>query len=303
MRAVVIVSGGDAVSPFTTPDASCAFGLSAGNTDTGLREHLLAEGFAVFTAPAMNAPGVVVEPAPGSFGAFGQMPEVLPAEFTINSIGDIDEAGSALARFALLLAERYGVGEIDWIGHSNGGLFARAAVRILAGSSIRTRSLITIASPWCGAVPVQMILGELPESVAAENPSLQTIVTAMHDELGVEPPVLARQQLWTYLEGWNAQQADVLDGIPTLLIGGTLIDSDREHRDERIWPLDGLVSEHSAHARLLPGSLVPNAVRRSYPLTHSIFISNLLGLDWHTALTWNTEVLSDITVFLRGWTA
>ena len=32
--AVVIVSGGDAVSPFTTPDQACATGLAAGNTDT-----------------------------------------------------------------------------------------------------------------------------------------------------------------------------------------------------------------------------------------------------------------------------
>ena len=36
--AVVIVSGGDAVSPFTTPDQACATGLAAGNTDTAIRE-------------------------------------------------------------------------------------------------------------------------------------------------------------------------------------------------------------------------------------------------------------------------
>lgn len=299
MRAIVIVSGGDAVSPFTTPDAACGSGLSAGNTDTGVREHLLAEGCVVFTAPAMNGPGVVVEPPAESFGAFGQMPEVLPAELTINSIGDIDEAGVSLARFAELLAERYGVDEIDWIGHSNGGLFARAAVRILADSAIHTRSLTTIGSPWCGAVPPQMVLGELPESAAAEHPSLPVIVAATRDEIGTEPPVLAGQQLWSYLEGWNAQQAGVLDEIPCLLIGGTLLQGRGEDSDVRIWPLDGLVSEHSAHARLLPARLLPHAERRSYPLSHSIFISNMLGLDWQTALTWNTQVLTDITAFLR----
>lgn len=33
-RVVVMVSGGGAISPFTTPTAGCASGLSAGSTDT-----------------------------------------------------------------------------------------------------------------------------------------------------------------------------------------------------------------------------------------------------------------------------
>ena len=49
--AVVIMSGGDAVSPFTTPDLACAVGLAAGNTATALRDRLLAEGHQVYTAP------------------------------------------------------------------------------------------------------------------------------------------------------------------------------------------------------------------------------------------------------------
>ena len=54
-RAVVIMSGGDAVSPFATPDAACGRGFAAGNTDTALREHLLDRGHQVFTAPARTA--------------------------------------------------------------------------------------------------------------------------------------------------------------------------------------------------------------------------------------------------------
>ena len=43
-RAAVIVSGGGSISPFTTPEAACAVGLAAGNTDTALRAALLDAG-------------------------------------------------------------------------------------------------------------------------------------------------------------------------------------------------------------------------------------------------------------------
>lgn len=60
-QAVVIVSGGDATSPFTTPDQVCSTGLAAGNTDTAIREYLLTKGYKVFTSPAMADRGQVVD--------------------------------------------------------------------------------------------------------------------------------------------------------------------------------------------------------------------------------------------------
>ena len=56
-HAVVIVSGGAAVSPFTTPTQACGSGLAAGNTDTALREALLKAGHQVFTSPAAAGEG------------------------------------------------------------------------------------------------------------------------------------------------------------------------------------------------------------------------------------------------------
>ena len=47
--AVVIVSGGSAISPFTTPEAGCSQGQAAGSSDTFLRAGLLGAGFDVFT--------------------------------------------------------------------------------------------------------------------------------------------------------------------------------------------------------------------------------------------------------------
>jgi triacylglycerol lipase len=58
-HAVVVVSGGDATSPFTTPEQACATGLAAGNTDTAIREFLLKQGYTVYTSPAMAGRGPV----------------------------------------------------------------------------------------------------------------------------------------------------------------------------------------------------------------------------------------------------
>ncbi len=71
-HAVVIVSGGDATSPFTTPDQACATGLAAGNTDTAIREYLLKQGYNVYTSPAMAGRGQVVDQT--GFGPFGVCP-------------------------------------------------------------------------------------------------------------------------------------------------------------------------------------------------------------------------------------
>ena len=51
-RAIVMVSGGAAISPFTTPKSACKAGFAAGITHTQIRGFLLSKGYQVFTAPA-----------------------------------------------------------------------------------------------------------------------------------------------------------------------------------------------------------------------------------------------------------
>ena len=65
-HAVVIVSGGDAISPFTTPTDGCAAGQAAGSTDTALRDALLGAGIPVFTSPANAGPGRPASRTPAS---------------------------------------------------------------------------------------------------------------------------------------------------------------------------------------------------------------------------------------------
>jgi pimeloyl-ACP methyl ester carboxylesterase len=163
-RTVVIVSGGNAVSPFTTPTQACASGLAAGNTDTALRQYLLDRGHTVYTSPAMAGRGPVTDQ--DGFGAFGDCPITLPENMTVDSTASIDTAGEHLARFLTYLHDRHGATEIDIVGHSMGGLYSRSAIRVLQGlgSPIRVRSLTTIGTPWQGTYLSDYAHGLTPRS-------------------------------------------------------------------------------------------------------------------------------------------
>lgn len=292
--AVVIVSGGDAVSPFTTPTEACATGLAAGNTDTALREFLLARGHAVYTSPAMNARGPVVEQ--GGFGAFGGMPFSLSDSMTVNSTGDIDLAGEHLARFFGFLHEKYGVSSIHIVAHSMGGLFSRSAIRVLQSteSPIRVLSLTTLGTPWNGALVGDFVIGDATLADAASDPFTERVLTEFQARAATIPVGAAQQVTGRYLSGpggWNAFQAGVLDDIPVTLIGGSYFSGTGA---SRYWPHDGLVSLSSAHAVDVPAAVLPHRTTLAFNRTHSIFISDAVGAEWNTAMTWDREVLEAV---------
>lgn len=302
-RAVVIMSGGDAASPFTTPDSACSVGLAAGNTCTGLREYLLARGYRVFTAPAQNGRGVVVDPDPASFGSFGGQPEVLGEQFTVNSDGDIDLAGEHLARFVELLHDRYGIDEVDLIGHSNGGLFATSAIRTmrLLEVPVVARSLTTLGTPWMGTFPLRWAFGEIPDAALMGQDFATKAAHGIKERVGVGDLGLAQENTYHYLVGpgrWNDYQAGVLSEIPVYRVGGTWFTADGGDRE--LWPNDGLVTRYSALAEGLPADLAPLARHGDFAVTHSIFVSHLIGQPWETGMTWNPEVLSSVDAFLAG---
>jgi hypothetical protein len=291
-RAVVIVSGGDAISPFTTPDAACTFGLAAGNTDTALREFLLTRGHRVFTSPAMNARGPVVEQREG-FGPFGGMPFDLPDTMTVNSTGDIDLAGEHLARFFGFLHTDYGVESLDIVAHSMGGLFSRSAIRVLqkTGSPIGVRTLTTLGTPWAGSIVGDYTIGDVDLAACAGHPFMEKVVEEFKKRAATIPAGAAQQVTERYLMGaggWNEFQAGVLDEIPVTLIGGSIFEADG---NTKYWPTDGLVSVSSAHAVGVSDAVLPQRRTFTFARTHSIFVSDSAGLGEETALTWDPEVL------------
>ena len=295
-HAVVVVSGGDATSPFTTPDAACASGLAAGNTDTGPRQYLLDRGYTVFTSPALAGRGPVVDQ--GGFGAFGACPITLPENMTVNSTGSIDTAGEHLARFFTYLHDNYGVTDIDVVGHSMGGLYSRAAFRVLQslGSPITIRSLTTLGTPWQGSYLTDYANGITPKSDCLGVQFCETAMDGLKAEVARLVAGSGREVNQAFLmgpDGWNEYQAGVLDRIPVVLIGGNRFSAPAGATapNPTVWPNDGIVATWSALAPDVSDRVLPHRQCFRFDDTHSIFVSNLAGLPWETGLTWDPRVL------------
>ena len=293
-RAVVIVSGGAAVSPFTTPDAACGEGLAAGNTDTFLREGLLAAGYSAYTSPARVGAGQVEEDT--GWSGFSACPVVLPAEVTVNSVGVIDEAGGSLASFLGYLQEEHGIGEFDIVAHSMGGLFSRAAVRVLreTGSSLRIRSLTTIGTPWTGGFAADYAAGDIPLAECQGDAECEATMAKFARLVAESSQGAGEEVTARYLAGpggWNERQGDALAGIPVTLIGGDHLSAPGIRE---VWPNDGLVALSSALAEDVSSRVLSGARSHVFSDVHSIYFSHLLNLPWERALTWDPDVLATV---------
>lgn len=316
-RAVVVVSGGGSRTPFTTPTEACSDAegfLSAGNTATGLRDYLLAQGKQVYTAPTMEEFGPVGSPAADSYQPFADCPVVLPEALTITSSGDIGWGGERLARFVQYLHDEYGVTDVDFVGHSNGGLWSRAATWVMknTNSPVTVRSITTLSTPHDGSVEGRFDAGEIgPEACMGDQFCLNFnewwLAYANAGDKGIN-----REDTSKYLDGpdgWNSSQAGVLDGIPVTLLTGTMFEA--EGGDPTVWPYDGVVSRYSGWAEGIADAVIPWRTCWSAPLTHSIFLSDAYNvwaekeggsgtltpappLDWQTAITWNDAALARV---------
>ena len=294
--AVVVVSGGNATSPFTTNDQACATGLAAGNTNTAIRESLVSKGYTVYTSPAVAGRGQVVDQT--GFGAFGVCPVTLPENMTVNSTGSIDTAGEHLARFVNWLHDEKGVTEVDFVGHSMGGLFSRAAIRVLAttGSPVKTRSLTTVGTPWQGSylsdyandlIPLSDCKGDKLCEGAMQQ--FKARVLELNSGSGRE----VNKAFLMGKGGWNEFQSGVLDSIPVVLIAGKRFTLPGPG-NPGVWPNDGLVALDSALAKNVGDPVLPHRSCHTFDDTHSIFVSDQAGLEWKNALTWDPQVFEVI---------
>ena len=316
-RAVVIVSGGDAVSPFTTPGGACRIGFAAGNTDTELRRFLLLKGHRVFTSPAMDDRGPVRENlGPDPLMAFANCPPALPPSMTVNSTGDIDLAGQRLAQFLLYLHRQYGIREVDLVGHSMGGLYSRAALPALRdlGNPVRIRSLTTLGTPWQGAVVGDYVIGKRSLADCYGNRFCELFLQSFKPLADGLVSGSGQQGSYQYLQvprphggGWNQAQVGQLNGIPVSLIGGAWFQAPKGvQADPLMYPWDGLVSKASALAVNVSDSVLPHRRCLALPLTHSIFVSAKFSgkpvpdpADFNNALTWNPKALAAVETALQ----
>lgn len=305
-RAVVIISGLASTGPYTSPESACAVGLPAGTDHTPLREHLLAAGHSVFTAPAVAGPGQVH--ATTGYGAFASCPTPLPAAMTIDSTGSIDLAGEHLARFIDWLHTEKKIDQVDLVGHSMGGLYARAAIRTLLadGSPITVRSLTTIGTPWQGSYLANYIEGTVPLGACLGDQFCENQMKGYaRDIAAVHVSGSARELGKSYLtgpKGWNTSQAGVLDRIPVTLIGGDRY-THSAPADAAVWPNDGVVELRSALARDVDDTVLPHRRCDTVDDTHSDYVSMITDLPRTTALTWDPRVLDAVTAAIDAASA
>ena len=294
-RTVVIVSGGMAVSPFTTPTDACKTGYAAGNTDTFLRQYLREQGYErVFTSPAMAGFGEVPATGDDMIGPFGDCPKALPQYMTVNSSGDIQLAGVSLANFVNYIGKKYGIRKVDLVAHSMGGLFSRSAIKYLRDtkSKVKVRSLTTLGTPWQGAALANPTDPNDPRSGCDGQEACINLIKVF----GASAPNillgLGRQQM----DALNAYNAGVLDRIPVTLIAGNAFKKVGGSKD--IWPNDGPVNVSSALAEDLPDAIIRH--RTCYLFeggTHHIYTAQNANppLPIETAITWNSQVGNWVT--------
>ena len=297
-RAVVLVSGTAATTPFTTPKSACRTGYSAGNTWAYLRDYLARRGYRVYTAPASLGGVKVTETKSEYDGPFGRCPKQLPAKMTINAIGPVDRSGSSLARFLRYLRSKYGVTKVDLVGHSLGGFIGRAGIREvrLNGPSIKFTSYSTLGSPWDGTFLANPRNPADPLSACDGFVVCESFITSLLSVPGIEMLIAMLKPSNTAV--WNAAQAGVLNGIPVSMLAGTYFTRDGGAPD--MWPNDGIAQVDSAWAQGMSNKLIPHRACYSWPLTHSLFISKELGMADDTSLTWSPKVGAQLRKIIDG---
>lgn len=289
---VVIVSGLLAISPYTTPTQACQTGYAAGNTDTFMREQLLAAGFEVYTSPAMVGGGQVVD-QDGEGGPFGDCPPQLPADVTVDPTVSPLTIGATLASFLRYLQAEEGVEELHLVAHSMGGVFSRVAMAELeaGGEGPNIASLTTVGSPWEPVMIGDFEPGQDPSVACDGNQACLLFQGAALESPTVVSEMLPFVQRPNFTT-WSAGQAGVLDGVPVTLIGGTYFTKDGGSPQR--WPNDAVVQVDQALAKSVSDEVLPHRTCHSFPDTHSLTVSAIVGEPEQTALTWDPRVTEAI---------
>lgn len=282
-RAAVLVSGGGSISPFTTPEVGCAEGLAAGGTLTAWREGLLAAGIETYTAPATVGSGVADRDS--GWAGFAGAPRVLPTELTLDSVGEVEESATCLARFLIYLREVHEVDELDIVAHSLGGVFSRSAIMRLREwrSDVRVASLTTVGTPWLGSF-VRHFDAEsmpMPEPAASYAASIMGHMR-QGGRLVAErdaPPL------------WSDGKEHALDGLALTRIAGTYFTGDGS---PAIYPHDGMASRDSVFAIDADPVVLPPARCIELPDVHSIYFARVMDLPWERSITWDPAVVHHI---------
>ena len=254
-EAVLLVSGFETESPFSTPAPECVGqegdewnppGFPAGSTPEGLAPVLKQAGNKVFTAPVTKS----TTPLPTTCVGPG---EPLPDfnTMTITSNGDTDANGAALARLIAFLQDEYGVTELRLVGHSDGGLWSRSAItQNQAYEGLEIQSFTTLGTPHTGSYLADLAMelkgGKCDFSNKLEQRICDALVVAANLIVLKLGPTATFQLSNDYLATWNPKQS--IGNCPVSAIAGNHIKL-RIPSPGYYVPSDGLVGIASAQAR------------------------------------------------------
>jgi triacylglycerol lipase len=274
--AVVLVSGFDTVTPFSTSAAGCAGQEGpAWSPAGGVAAALKAAGYTVFTAPVMQGGGQPAAPcAPGT--------AVPPLSEYINSNGDVNANGQALGRFLAFLNANYGVTRVDLVAHSDGGLWSRSAITQSSNyPNLAVTSLTTLGTPHTGSFIADLSQYISNGQCKAPNHvaqlvclALQSTVQFVVNDLG---ELTVTELTNEYLRTWNPEQR--IGSCPVTGIAGTYFDFPLPPSIFPAYynPSDGLVGEASATAQAsksifgtpIPAPGIPNFTNGGeFPVVH-----------------------------------
>jgi triacylglycerol lipase len=297
-RVVVMVSGVLSFTPFTTPDEVCASGFGAGNTNTFLRDHFTAAGLEVFTLPARIGDAPVEESDDPAVGPFGDCPEALPTEVTLNTTSTFETGGDRIRAFVQYLHDVHDVTDVDLVAHSTGGPWTRSGIAAMqqAGTPVRVASLSTIGSPWESPMIARLRDPADPLSACDGEPVCESFAQGIVEFL---PAVAAlMDQMGDGYAAWSEGLVGSLDDIPATLVAGTYFT--REGGDVEHWPNDAVVHEQGATGSNIPASILPVKTAHVFANVHSLFVARQMGLPDELALTWNPEVGDVIVAGIRS---
>ena len=254
-EAVLLVSGFETESPFSTPAAQCIGqegdewnppGFPVGSDPEGIAPVLRQAGNKVFTAPVTKS----TTPLPPSCSGPG---EPLPDfdTMTITSNGNTNANGAALARLIAFLQDEYGVTDLRVVGHSDGGLWSRAAItQNTEYLGLEIPSLTTLGTPHTGSYLADLAMelkgGKCDFSNKVERRICDALVIAANLIVLKLGPTATFQLSNDFLATWNPQQS--IGNCPVSAIAGNHIDL-RIPFLEYYAPSDGLVGIASAQAK------------------------------------------------------
>ncbi len=273
-EAVLLVSGFETNSPYTTPYTSSNPALTCDGKEgsewnpqnpkadppVGIAYALKQAGYNVFTAPVSKGGGTAPITPPMVCTGPG---EPVPLEDTvIDSNGGTAANGIALAKLIAFIRDEYGVTDLHIVGHSDGGLWSRSGItQNEAYAGVTVQSLTTLGTPHTGSYLADLAMGLYEGNCDFSNrveqricdvlvPLAKLIVT----KLGKQ----ATQELTSgFLTTWNPVQR--IGRCPVSVIAGDHVNFGIPFLGYYT-PSDGLVGLDSAQASEaldINGHLIP----------------------------------------------